>query len=191
MFNFIINKNICMTIKHSTTKSNINAYKQNAYIYNAILKPATIIIFTFSFAVGYATNAIFTKDKNNSKMKKVTGIGGIFFKSKDPKATTAWYQKYLGLDTNPYGATFEWYEQADSATKAQTQWTPFAENTKYFEPGKQEYMINYRVENLEALVAELKSEGVQILDDIAVYDYGKFVHILDNEGNKVELWQET
>jgi predicted enzyme related to lactoylglutathione lyase len=97
----------------------------------------------------------------------------------------------LGLDTNPYGATFEWYEQADSATKAQTQWTPFAENTKYFEPGKQEYMINYRVENLEALVAELKSEGVQILDDIAVYDYGKFVHILDNEGNKVELWQET
>lgn len=122
-------------------------------------------------------------------MKKVTGIGGIFFKSKDPKKITEWYQTHLGLDTNPFGATFEWYENKDSDNKAQTQWTPFPENTKYFEPTEQNFMINYRVENLEVLVEELTKAGVTILDKIETYDYGKFVHILDGEGNKVELWQ--
>lgn len=122
-------------------------------------------------------------------MKRVTGIGGIFFKSKDPGKITEWYQKHLGLETNPYGATFEWYENTDSAKKAQTQWTPFKETTEYFEPSASGFMINYRVENLEALVEELKKEGVTILDKIETYDYGKFVHILDGEGNKVELWE--
>jgi predicted enzyme related to lactoylglutathione lyase len=119
-------------------------------------------------------------------MKRVIGIGGVFFKCKDPKKVTEWYQKHLGLVTNPYGATFEWYESADSTKKAQTQWTPFPQTTKDFE---QAYMINYRVENLEALVEELKKECVTILDQIATYDFGKFVHILDGEGNKVELWE--
>ncbi|MCB0820071.1 MAG: VOC family protein [Bacteroidetes bacterium] len=122
-------------------------------------------------------------------MKKVTGIGGIFFKSKDPKAMTEWYRKHLGLETNPYGASFQWYQEKDSETPAQTQWTPFAENTKYFEPSQKEFKVNYRVENLVALVEELKSEGVTILDEISSYDYGKFVHILDAEGNKIELWE--
>ncbi|KQS32356.1 glyoxalase [Pedobacter sp. Leaf194] len=122
-------------------------------------------------------------------MKKVTGIGGIFFKCKDPKKITEWYKKHLGLDTNPYGASFEWFEKDDSTKKAQTQWTPFAETTKYFEPSTSQFMINYRVKNLEALVAELKSEGVTIVDDVQRFDYGKFVHILDAEGNKVELWE--
>jgi predicted enzyme related to lactoylglutathione lyase len=122
-------------------------------------------------------------------MKRVTGIGGVFFKSKDPKKITEWYHKHLGLDTNPYGATFEWFEGTDSSKKAQTQWTPFPETTKYFEPSQQEYMINYRVENLEVLVEELKKEGVVIIDKIEAYDYGKFVHILDGEGNKVQLWE--
>ena len=120
-------------------------------------------------------------------MKKVTGIGGVFFKCKDPKKVTEWYQKHLGLDTNPYGATFEWFEGDDASKKAQTQWTPFPETTKYFDPSPCEFMINYRVADLEALVEELKKEGVTILDDIATYDYGKFVHILDSEGNKIEL----
>lgn len=119
-------------------------------------------------------------------MKRVTGIGGIFFKSKDPKAATAWYQKHLGLDTNPYGATFEWYEGHDSTKKAQTQWTPFAQDSKYFD---KDFMINYRVENLEGLVEELKKEGVTIVDTIETYDYGKFVHILDGDGNKIQLWE--
>ena len=122
-------------------------------------------------------------------MKKVTGIGGIFFKCKDPKKMTEWYKNNLGLDTNPYGATFEWYEAADSTKKAQTQWTPFDEKTTYFAPTAQDFMVNYRVENLVALVEELKTNGVTILDDIETFAYGKFVHILDAEGNKVELWQ--
>ena len=125
-------------------------------------------------------------------MRRVTGIGGVFFKCKDPKKVTEWYQKHLGLeDSTPYGATFEWFETADSTKTAMTQWTPFPESTKYFEPSQQEFMINYRVENLEALVEELKNEGVIILDKIETYGYGygKFVHILDVEGNKVQLWE--
>ena len=122
-------------------------------------------------------------------MKKVTGVGGIFFKCKDPSKMTEWYQKHLGLSANPYGATFEWYEDGDNTRKGQTQWTPFPESTKYFEPSSRDFMINYRVENLEALVEELKKEGVTIVDAIESYDYGKFVHILDPEGNKVELWE--
>ena len=124
-------------------------------------------------------------------MKKVTGIGGIFFKCKDPKMITSWYQQHLGLNTNPYGATFHWYEGFDNNIKAQTQWSPFSETTKYFEPSSKEFMINYRVENLEALVEELKQAGVTIVDSIESYDYGKFIHILDPEGNKIELWEPT
>ena len=102
---------------------------------------------------------------------------------------TAWYQEHLGLNTNPYGATFEWFEGPDSTTKAQTQWSPFPETTKYFDPSTRDFMINYRVENLQALVEALKQEGVTIVDEIETYDYGKFVHILDAEGNKIELWE--
>ena len=122
-------------------------------------------------------------------MKRVTGIGGIFFKCKNPEKTREWYQKHLGLDTNPYGATFEWYEDESGKKKAQTQWSPFAETTKYFEPSTKEFMINYRVEDLVGLVEELKKEGVTVVDQIETYEYGKFVHILDAEGNKIELWE--
>lgn len=148
-----------------------------------------LLLISVSFGLGFGTKAILTAPKNHHTMKKVTGIGGVFFKCKDPKKTTEWYHKHLGLETNPYGATFQWYEEPDSTKKAQTQWTPFPETTKYFEPSKQDFMINYRVENLEALVEELKKEGVTIVDKIESYDYGKFVHILDGEGNKVQLWE--
>ena len=156
------------------------------------MKKTTLIILitATSFCFGFAFKTILTpENKNPIKMKKVTGIGGIFFKCKDPKKMTEWYQKHLGLNTNPYGATFEWYEGADSTKKAQTQWTPFSETTKYFEPSKKDFMINYRVENLTALVEELKKDGVTVLDTIETYDYGKFVHILDAEGNKIQLWE--
>lgn len=122
-------------------------------------------------------------------MKRVTGIGGILFKCKDPKALREWYKKHLGLDTNDYGASFEWTAMAESNAKGLIQWSPFAETTKYFEPSTREFMINYTVADLEALVTELKKEGVTILDEIASYDYGKFVHIQDPEGNKIELWE--
>lgn len=145
----------------------------------------TTLLLGAAFCLGFAFKSAATKD-NENKMKRVTGIGGVFFKCKDPKATREWYQKHLGLDTNPYGATFEWYQSPKSSKKAQTQWTPFAENSKYFD---REFMINYRVENLERLVGELKKEGVTIVDTIETFPYGKFVHILDSEGSKVQLWE--
>jgi len=127
-------------------------------------------------------------------MKKVTGIGGIFFKCQDPNKMKEWYNTNLGLNATEYGASFEWLED-DPATggtkKGLTQWTPFAEKTKYFEPSTKDFMINYRVENLEALVEDLKKNGVTIVDAIETYDYGKFVHILDIEGNKIQLWEPT
>ncbi|RZJ50059.1 MAG: VOC family protein [Flavobacterium sp.] len=122
-------------------------------------------------------------------MKKVTGIGGVFFKCKDPKKMREWYKTHLGFDTNDYGATFEWKEGSDSSNNGYTQWSPFPETTKYFEPSAKDFMINYRVADLEALVVELKKEGVTIVDEMETYDYGKFIHIVDIEGNKIELWE--
>jgi len=149
-----------------------------------------ILIIATSFCFGFAFNSITLKQSNNqTKMKKVTGIGGIFFKCKDPEMMKEWYQKNLGLNTNEYGAVFEWHQGADSTKKGFTNWSPFKETTKYFEPSTKDFMINYRVENLEALVEELKKNGVTILDAIETYEYGKFVHILDAEGNKIELWE--
>ena len=122
-------------------------------------------------------------------MKRVTGIGGIFFKCQNPDKIKAWYKTHLGLDTDQWGTNFEWRQAADATQKGFTQWSPFAEKTNYFEPSSKEFMINYRVENLEMLVEELRKEGVIILDQIETFEYGKFVHILDVEGNKIELWE--
>lgn len=122
-------------------------------------------------------------------MKRVTGIGGIFFKSKNPTKIKDWYQKHLGIQTDEYGSTFEWRQADDTLKKGFTQWSPMKENTDYLNPSKSHFMINYRVENLEELVNVLKKEGVTILDEIESFDYGKFVHILDIEGNKIELWE--
>ncbi|MEO5685379.1 MAG: VOC family protein [Chitinophagaceae bacterium] len=122
-------------------------------------------------------------------MKKVTGIGGIFFKCKDPKAVNEWYKTHLGFDTTPYGTSFEWRQLEEPNKKGLTQWNPFGEDTKYFDPSAKDFMINYRVENIEALVAQLKEEGVTVLDAIEDSDYGKFVHIADPEGNKIQLWE--
>ena len=124
-------------------------------------------------------------------MKKVTGISGVFFKCKDPNTLKEWYKTHLGVDAGPYGMSFEWRREEDPTKKGTTQWTPFPETTKSFEPSSKDFMINYRVENLEALVEELKAGGVTILDKIESYDFGKFVHIVDLEGNKVELWEPT
>jgi len=122
-------------------------------------------------------------------MKRVTGIGGIFFKTKDPSQMKAWYEKHLGLETDEYGTTFEWRTSENPEQKGFTAWSPFKEDTTYFAPSEKEFMINYRVENLVELVEILKLEGVTVLDEIETFDYGKFVHILDPEGNKIELWE--
>ena len=141
-----------------------------------------------SFCLGFAFKTVIVKN-SNADIKKVTGIGGIFFKCKDPNKMKEWYKTHLGLETNGYGATFAWRENADSTKKGSTTWAPFSETTKYFEPSTKDFMINYRVENLEALVEQLKTEGVTIVDKVEASDYGKFVHIIDFEGNKVELWE--
>ncbi len=149
-----------------------------------------ILIIATSFCFGFAFKTIITKQSANpSEIRKVTGIGGIFFKCKEPKKVREWYQTHLGLNTNQYGAVFEWRQGADSTRKGFTQWSPFSETTKYFEPSAKDFMINYRVENLEALVEQLKKEGVTVTDKIETAEYGKFVHILDMEGNKIELWE--
>jgi predicted enzyme related to lactoylglutathione lyase len=122
-------------------------------------------------------------------MKKVTGIGGIFFKCKDTKALNEWYKTHLGFETTQWGTSFEWRQTEDPEKTGTTQWTPFAETTKYFEPSAKDFMINYRVENIEALVEELKAQGVTVLDKIEPSEYGKFVHIVDLEGNKIQLWE--
>src|SRR5450432_1796538 len=142
-----------------------------------------------TFGLGFAFKSLITKNNNDKPTKKVTGIGGIFFKCKDPGKMREWYKAHLGLNTNQYGAVFEWRQGADTTKKGFTQWSPFSEKTKYFEPSMKDFMINYRVENLEELIDQLKNESVTIADKIETVEYGKFVHIIDMEGNKVELWE--
>ena len=121
-------------------------------------------------------------------MKKVTGIGGIFFKCNDPKVMKDWYDKNLGFGNEQWGTNFEWRE-TDTDKKGSTVWSPFSSATKYFEPSTKDFMINYIVQDLEGLIEQLKKDGVTLVDEIQDSEYGKFVHILDPEGNKVELWQ--
>ena len=121
---------------------------------------------------------------------KVTGIGGVFFFSDNPKETKEWYAKNLGFDVNEWGSVSFEYRDVDKPEEIiPLQWSPFKKGDEYFNPSKKDFMINYRVQNIEGLVSKLKENGVTILDDIAVYDYGKFVHIMDSEGNKIELWE--
>ena len=122
-------------------------------------------------------------------MKKVTGLGGVFFKCNDVQSMNDWYSKNLGLTTSAYGATFEWRQAEDPSKKGSTAWCAFPQDTGYFNPSAKPFMINYRVENLVALVEELKKNNVTIVDEIVEYDYGKFVHILDPEDNIIELWE--
>ena len=122
-------------------------------------------------------------------MKKVTVIGGVFFKCKDPEKVKEWYNKHLGVDAGPYGANFDWCDAEDPSQKGCTAWNTFTEQAKLFEPSDKPFMINYRVENITALVEQLKNEGVRVLDEIETYPYGKFVHIMDLEGNKIQLWE--
>jgi len=120
---------------------------------------------------------------------KVTGIGGIFFRTKDPDKTKKWYGDNLGLAISEYGSSFEFRNANRPDEINYLQWSPFEEKTDYFDPSTKEFMINYRVQNIEGLVSRLRENGVTIVDEIESYDYGKFVHILDPEGNKIELWE--
>ena len=119
--------------------------------------------------------------------KRVTGLGGFFFKTKNPDETKKWYKDHLGLPVDDYGCTF-WWKDA-KGNDCSTQWSPFKEDTDYFSPSKKQFMMNFRVENLHELLDVLKEEGVTIVGEVEEYDYGKFGWILDPEGNKIELWE--
>ncbi len=121
--------------------------------------------------------------------KRVTGIGGLFFKTEDPTATKDWYKKHLDFNTDDWGCTFWWKDKAGN--NCSTQWSPFKKDTTYFEPSKKDFMFNYRVENLTELLATLKAEGVTVIDKIEEYEYGKFGWIVDLDGTKIELWEPT
>ncbi|MFH6996400.1 VOC family protein [Flavobacterium sp. FlaQc-57] len=126
---------------------------------------------------------------SNDITPRATGIGGIFFFTENPKETREWYAKNLGLEVNDWGSTFESRNISNPEEINSLQWSPFKKGDEYFLPSKKDFMINYRVQNIEALVSKLKENGVTVLDEIASYDYGKFVHILDAEDNKIELWE--
>jgi predicted enzyme related to lactoylglutathione lyase len=156
------------------------------------MKKTTLIILfmALAFLSGYAFRSVMTRlNDDKPALRKVTGIGGIFFKCKNPALIREWYKINLGLNTNPYGAVFEWRQGADTTKKGFTQWSPFKQTTKYFAPSTKDFMINYRVENLAALLEELKKNNVTVVDSIETVEYGKFLHIMDPEGNKIELWE--
>ena len=129
-----------------------------------------------------------SKDKNDT-IPKVTGIGGIFFLSENPEEMKNWYAEKLGLEVNQWGSSFVFRNAHRPDEINYLQWSPFKKDSDYFDPSTKEFMINYRVQNIEGLVEKLKERGVKVLDTIESFDYGKFVHIMDNEGNKIELWE--
>ncbi len=123
-------------------------------------------------------------------MKRVTGIGGIFFKARDHVALSAWYRDHLGVPVEDWGgAAFHWRDEADERRRGATLWNPFKADTSYFAPSEREFMINFRVADVRALVEQLKAEGCTVVGDVEASDFGTFAWVMDPEGNKVELWQ--
>lgn len=146
------------------------------------------LAFTATFVLGYSFHSVISKPVANPH-RIATGIGGIFFKCKDPKKVRDWYAEHLGLNINQYGTNFEWRQGADSTKKGYTLWAPFKESTTYFAPSTKDFMINFRVEHMDQLITQLKKDGVTVTDSIQTVSYGKFVHIMDIENNKIELWE--
>jgi len=129
------------------------------------------------------------KIEENKKEPKVIGIGGIFFKSTNIKESKSWYAENLGMEMSDYGSIFESRNTNNPKETTYLNWNPFDNETTYFKPSKKDFMINYRVQNMEGLVEKLKKNNVVIVDEIETYEYGKFIHIMDNDGNKIELWE--
>ena len=129
----------------------------------------------------------FGESQKKNEEAGVTGIGGFFFKAKNPKELTAWYAQHLGLKTDDYGATFRWKD--NNGNTGTTSWSPFKESTDYFLPSEKPFMQNFRVNNLELLLSQLEAKGITVAGDIQCFEYGKFSWVLDPEGNKIELWE--
>ena len=161
--------------------------------------PGILIFFALLIVCSISTAQTKRKDKTHKQEQtgpaardttpKVTGIGGIFFFSDDPKAIKEWYGKNLGLAIDDYGSSFEFRNANRPDEINYLRWSPFERSSDYFAPSKKEFMINYRVQNIEGLVKKLRENGVTIVDKIETYKYGKFIQIMDPEGNKIELWE--
>lgn len=145
--------------------------------------------FLAAFGLGFTTSQLLSDHSEATTEGRVTSIGGVFFKAKNPEELKKWYHDNLGLNIDAYGTVFQWYHGADSTKKGYTQWSVFKATTKYFLPSEKEFMINYRVQNMDALIKKLKENKVTFTDTLESYDYGKFIHIMDPEGNKIELWE--
>lgn len=123
-------------------------------------------------------------------MKRVTGLGGVFFKARDPKALGEWYRVHLGLNVEEWGGVaFRWVNADNPSGTGTTIWSPFKDDTSYFGPSQSSFMVNFRVDNLHTLLAALRAEGCQVDDKIDESEYGKFGWVMDPEGNRIELWQ--
>lgn len=123
-------------------------------------------------------------------MRRVTGIGGIFFKAKDPVALRAWYQAHLGIDVESWGGfAFRWVDADGAPYNGSTVWSIMTDTTQYYAPSSAPFMVNYRVADLHALLAALREEGCAVDDKVDESEFGKFGWVIDPEGNKVELWE--
>ena len=124
-----------------------------------------------------------------STRARATGIGGIFFKSENPEKARAWYREHLGLPTEEWGCEFKWRSFEDPESEGSTTWSAFAADTEYFAPSEAPFMVNFRVDDLDSLLAQLKESGIERIGDIEESEFGRFAWVLDADGNKIELWQ--
>ena len=123
-------------------------------------------------------------------MARVTGLGGIFFKAQDPSALRAWYREHLGLAADEHGSvTFAWRDGERPERTGQTVWALFPADTRYFEPSRAPFMINFRVDDLDGLLSQLRQAGVEVEGRVEEYDYGRFAWVTDPEGHRIELWE--
>ncbi|HLO92313.1 MAG TPA: VOC family protein [Lentimicrobium sp.] len=143
-----------------------------------------IVLIAFSNAVtSQVTHPV------NDTTPRITGIGGVFIVSDNPKETYKWYQQNMGFEVDRYGSVFEFRDANNPEQVNYLSWAVFGRNNSYLSPSKKEFMINYRVQNLEGLIRNMRNNGVTVLDTLETYDYGKFIHIMDPDGNKIELWE--
>ena len=155
---------------------------------NMLIVLAAVLSFLLSACTENEPQKETTVMKNEECPGKVIGIGGVFFTRQDPEKTKQWYEDHLGIENGPYGHIFTWYLDKQGETERQTVWTPFDANTDYF--GDNDMMINYIIDDIDAIVARLREAGVTFVDEVTEYEgLGRFVHIEDGEGRRVELWE--
>lgn len=159
-----------------------------------VQRDSSVIFQTFNvalypFDIFYSGYVVNNKNTLEKKEPKVKGLGGFFFRSKNPEELRNWYREHLGIEGGDEGTSFEWRKVDDPTSSGFTVWHAFSKTDDYFDVAGQEFMINYRVQNLEGLLEDLRKKGVEIVGETKTYDYGSFAWILDLEGRKVELWQ--